>query len=327
MSDDDLAQHLQRLGLTTAEGEVYLALLATGHTTAIQASEKLGREPDEVERALDRLIELGLAAKSGADASSVVPAEPSIALDHLTNSRSAELQQAHIATINAYRGFRRSVQPQATDDLVEVLTGPQITERVGQIEGATETEVVRFDSPPYHMNRPTNPTELHNLERGITYRVVYARSSVQNSNYYESNIRPCIAAGEQARLLPTVPVKLTIFDGRLAMVSMSFVEAEINDSLLVVRASSLLSALTGLFETSWRSAFPLHLGGKVPPALSPVQARILELLGAGLTDDSMAMLLGISRRTLSRNLEQLNHRAGATTRFQLALYAARKGWL
>ncbi|MEV7562846.1 hypothetical protein [Streptomyces sp. NPDC089795] len=41
----------------------------------------------------------------------------------------------------------------------------------------------------------------------------------------------------------------------------------------------------------------------------------------------MAELLGVSRRTLSRHLESINTRAGSTTRFQMALHAARNGWI
>lgn len=172
-----------------------------------------------------------------------------------------------------------------------------------------------------------NECEVRSLERGVVYRVVYSKSAVENGAYYGVNIKPCIAAGEQARVLPSVPVKLTVFDRRIAFVSMSFVEAEINHSMLVVRPSSLLSALTGLFETAWRTALPLHQGTRAPAALPPSQRRILELLGAGVSDETIAELLGISRRTLSRQLEQLMGRAGTTTRFQLALQAARSGWL
>ncbi|WP_435056320.1 helix-turn-helix domain-containing protein [Streptomyces venezuelae] len=47
--------------------------------------------------------------------------------------------------------------------------------------------------------------------------------------------------------------------------------------------------------------------------LRPVHRRILELLATGVNDETIAELLGVSRRTL--------------TRFQMALYAARKGWI
>ncbi|MFG3101389.1 helix-turn-helix transcriptional regulator [Streptomyces sp. NPDC048182] len=327
MSDDDLSAHLCRLGLTPPEAATYLAMLHTGLTHSSGLAEHLGRPFAETARHLGRLGEIGLVSARGPDGDEAVPVDPAIALDHLSHARAAELQRAHASAVNAYRDYRRSVSPQATEDLVEVVTGPRIVDRILHVEGAADAQVLRFDSPPYHVPAGANPTELGNLRRGVEYRVVYSKSAVQNHAYYADNIQPCIAAGEHARVLPTVPVKLTVFDRRLAVVSMSFVEAEVNDSLLVVRPSSLLSALTGLFETAWRAAYPMHFGDRVPPSLRALHLRILELLGTGVTDDTIAQLLGISRRTLSRNLEQLNHQAGTSSRFQLALYAVRNGWI
>ncbi|MCS0603598.1 helix-turn-helix transcriptional regulator [Streptomyces sp. LP11] len=327
MGDDDLAGHLTLLGLTPEEAGTYLAMLRTGLTSPLALAEHLGRPSGETARCVGRLIEVGLASALGSDGVSAVPVDPTIAWDHLTHTRAAELELAHASAVNAYRDYRRSVSPQSTEDLVEVITGPRIADRILRVEGTADSQVLRFDSPPYHIPAGANPTELDNLARGVEYRVVYSKSAVQNRSYYASNIQPCIAAGEHARVLPTVPVKLTVFDRRLAIVSMSFVEAEVNDSLLVVRPSSLLSALAGLFEAAWRAAYPMHVGDRVPLSLRPLHLRILELLGTGVSDDTVAQLLGISRRTLSRNLEQLNHQAGTSSRFQLALYAVRNGWI
>ncbi|MEW1910148.1 helix-turn-helix transcriptional regulator [Kitasatospora sp. NPDC085895] len=329
MTDEDLGTHLARLGLTRRQAEVYAALLAGGPCCREELAGRLGAGlgTEELDLRLAELRRLGLITEAGSEGGEHAPVEPSLALDHLAHTRTAELHRAHQAAVNAYRGYRRTVSPQATEDLLEVVTGPAVAERIRQIEAAAESEVLRFDSPPYHTDGPANPVEERNLQRGVVYRVVYSRSAVENTAYYDANIRPCIAAGEQARVLPTVPVKLTVFDGRLAIVSMSFVEAEVNDSLLLVHPSSLLSALTGLFETSWRTALPMHRGSGSPPGLGPVQRRILELLATGVTDDTIAELLGVSRRTLSRHLEQIGARAGSRTRFQLALHAARNGWL
>ncbi|WP_433246592.1 helix-turn-helix transcriptional regulator [Streptosporangium sp. CA-135522] len=327
MIHEELPRHLAHLGLGDREALVYTTLLQTGPITVEEFADALLWDVEVLQETVARLIELGLAASSGADGAAVTPAEPSIALDRLAHERAAELQRAQIAAANAYFTYRRTVHSQATEDLVEVVTGPQIVERIHHIEGAAETQVLRFDSPPYHTHGQPNEEEIRNLEGNVEYRVVYSRSAVQNADYYARNIKPCIAAGEHARVLPTVPVKLTVFDRRVAFVSMSFVEAEINDSMLIVRPSSLLSALIGLFETAWRSAFPMHLGEREPPALKQIQRRILELLATGITDEKIAELLGVSRRTLSRHLEQLTHSAGAATRFQLALHASRNGWI
>ncbi|MEU6232108.1 helix-turn-helix domain-containing protein [Kitasatospora sp. NPDC047058] len=338
MTAEDLPTHLCRLGLTRREAEAYTALLAArsddgGRPAGSPRCDRGApgdRGPDgdpALQQDLAQLRRLGLVTVSEAEGGRHVPVEPTIALEFLAHSRAAELREAQQAAVNAYGGYRRSVSPQPTENLVEVVTGASIVERIETIEAAAESEVLRFDSPPYHTHGTANPTQIEKLRQGVEYRVVYSRSAVQNAAYYAANIKPCIAAGEQARILPTVPVKLTIFDGRLAIVSMSFVEAEVNDSLLLVRPSSLLSALTGLFEASWRAALPMHLSGRVPPALTPIHRRIIELLATGVTDDTIAELLGVSRRTLSRHLEQLNSRAGSVTRFQMALHAARNGWI
>ncbi|MFI7101339.1 helix-turn-helix domain-containing protein [Streptomyces sp. NPDC050161] len=327
MAASDMTASLRRLGLTPTEAEVWLRLLEDGHRTVEELAHRTDRTPDEVKRAAERLIERGLAATGCPDHACLAPVEPTLALDQLSHARAAELQQARLAAANAYRDHRRAVHRQATGDLVEVVSGPRIADRIRQFEGAAEHEIVRFDSPPYHIRGSANPLEIRNLERGVGYRVVYSAAAVQNAAYYAANIQPCIAAGEQARVLTTVPVKLTVFDKRLAIVSMSSVETEANDSLLLVHPSSLLSALLGFFESSWRSAYPMHLGDQIPPTLRPTHRRILELLGTGVTDDTIAQLLGISRRTLSRHLAQLYQRTGATNRFQLALHAAHKGWI
>ncbi|MCF3131877.1 helix-turn-helix domain-containing protein [Streptomyces olivochromogenes] len=328
MAEEDLRTHLCRLGLSHRQADIYMALLAIGPCRQESLARDLDEEQEQdLEGELAQLRKLGLITVSGTDVCQHVPVEPTIALEYLAHARTAELRQSHQAAVNAYRGYRRSVSPQATENLVEVVTGPSIAEHIWNIEEAAETQVLRFDSPPYHTHGSANPIEVEKLKNGVEYRVVYSKSAIENSAYYSINIQPCIAAGEHARILPTVPVKLTIFDQRLAIVSMSFVEAEVNDSLLIVHPSSLLSALTGLFETSWRTALPMHLNERVPSALSPMHRRILELLATGVTDETIAELLGVSRRTLSRHLEQLNTRAGSLTRFQMALHATRNGWI
>ncbi|WP_438318836.1 HTH domain-containing protein [Streptomyces sp. HUAS TT3] len=53
----------------------------------------------------------------------------------------------------------------------------------------------------------------------------------------------------------------------------------------------------------------------------------MQLLATGITDETIAEPLGVSRRTLSRHIEAMNTRAGSVTRFQMALHAARNGWI
>jgi DNA-binding NarL/FixJ family response regulator len=54
---------------------------------------------------------------------------------------------------------------------------------------------------------------------------------------------------------------------------------------------------------------------------------ILTLLRAGLTDDAIARVLGLSRRTIQKHISETAELLGARTRFQIALMARDRGWL
>lgn len=324
--DAALEQQLQRLGLSAVEARVYLQLLATGPATPAVLSAGDGADAAAVDAALAHLGAVGLVGPAG-EGGAVVPVAPLPALDLLTREREAELRAATVAATSAFDTFRRTVWPQPTDGLIEIVTGSDMRTRIEQIEVNARGEILRFDSPPYYTTAHPNEMEYANLARGVAYRVVYARAAVEVPGYYEDNIRPSIAAGEQARVLPTVPVKLSIVDQRMALVSLPIQHADVNNSLVIVYPSALLSALTGLFEIAWRAALPMYVGDERPSTLRPVERQVLELLAMGLTDEVIADRLGVSRRTLTRHVERLLDRAGVDGRFQLGLFAARNGWL
>ena len=61
--------------------------------------------------------------------------------------------------------------------------------------------------------------------------------------------------------------------------------------------------------------------------LPELDARILGLLLAGLTDQAVANQLGLSMRTVQRRVRALMDRVSADTRLQLGFHAARNNWL
>jgi len=324
----DNSAHLRVLGLGDDEIDVYQHLLHTGPASVGEIASHLDTSYDEVDEALRGLVRGGLARRSGTDQSRFLPVPPDAGLEALTLRRESELKTARIEVLNAFDEFRRTIHNESTTHLVEVVTGSAIVERIQQIEQGVQREIMAIDSPPYYTKAVANPTELEHLRRGITYRVVYSPESVEMPDYLEGNILPAVQAGEQARVLPDVPAKLTIIDSSIALVSMVVRDTAVNRQLLIVRPSSLLTAMIGMFELCWRNALPLHAAaGPDDDRLEPIERRLLALLATGAADDTIARTLGISRRTFFRYLERLMTRTGAGTRFQLALHATREGWL
>ncbi|WP_350279515.1 helix-turn-helix domain-containing protein [Kribbella sp. HUAS MG21] len=326
-TDTERAEHLRVLGLNDDEIKVYQHLLRTGPSSVTELDAAVPEREGSIDSTLGGLVQAGLARRSGSDHSRYLPVPPDAGLEAMTLRRESELKQARIEVLNAYDEFRRTVHNESTTHLIEVVTGSAIVERIHQIKSGVQREILAIDSPPYYIGGP-NQEEIDQLRRGVSYRVVYSPESVEVPGYLTENILPCVEAGEQARVLPDVPAKLTIIDGAIAFVSMSARDTDVNRSLLIIRPSSLLTALIGMFELCWRNALPLHASvGTEDDRLEPIERRLLALLATGAADDTIARTLGISRRTFFRYLERLMNRTGASTRFQLALHAARENWL
>ncbi|MGW1433341.1 LuxR family transcriptional regulator [Streptomyces sp. NPDC002431] len=327
MENAEPGEALRMLGIGPASVRVYLALLELAPAPLGAVGEATGLEGEELAGAYGALVAAGLASAAGKDGDVVAPVPPAAGLEILARHRAAEIEESRIAVGGAFESFRRHRLAAYNDDLVEVVTGEAVGPRMRQAWASAREQIRQFESPPYFPMPETTDDALATLARGITQRVVYSRESLEHPGHLAEVIEPCVRAGEQARVMPSVPVKLVIIDEAYALVSLSIREADVHNTMLVVQPCGLLSALIALFEQSWAGALPLHGRTTRPGGLPPADRRLLWLLAGGAGDDVIARELGISRRTLFRRLQVLMARLGAANRFQLALQAQRSGLL
>ncbi|UGY92007.1 LuxR family transcriptional regulator [Streptomyces gobiensis] len=326
----ELAGHLAALGLDADAVELYLRLLdGTGDVCDMRALSS-GLSSGLSSEVVRKLTALGLAVEG--DEHPLLPVPPGAALELLTRRAALRLEEARAAVTGAYERYRRRSPAAAGGVVAEEVTGEDIERRLGEALAEAREEVLRFDSPPYFWDSERGAAaEVAMLKRGVRHRAVYARASLAHPGHLTSNIQPCVDAGEQARVLPELPVKLTIIDDRIGFVTLSIAEVDVNRSLLVVRPSGLLTALRALFEACWDRALPIQAAtgtsGPSGARPGPAERRILAMLVAGVPDSQIIRELGISRRTFFRRMELLMAQAGAGSRFQLALQAQRRGWL
>ncbi|MFF2328143.1 MULTISPECIES: LuxR C-terminal-related transcriptional regulator [unclassified Streptomyces] len=321
-----LEEHLALLGLSAEATRLYRSLIdgPTRHGPAGTGSAAARQE----------LIDSGLAAEapaawSDSPAPVLFPLPPTAALELLTRRQEMRLEEARSGIAMAFDRHRRSMPPGPNDGIVEVVDGDAAIERrLEELRNSAEHETRMFDSPPYFRDtaRATR-TATDLLARGVRHRVVYSQAALTHPGKLDGNILPCVEAGEEARVLPALPVKLTLIDDQAALVSLPIATVDVNHVLLVVRPGALLAALSELFALAWDTALPLHGGQGAAQRLSPTERRILAMLAAGVPDAQIIRRLGISRRTFFRRMEILMAQTGATSRFQLALHAIRRGWL
>jgi DNA-binding NarL/FixJ family response regulator len=139
-------------------------------------------------------------------------------------------------------------------------------------------------------------------------------------------IDACADAGEQARLLPAVPMKMKLADHTTAMLPLTPAGTS---GALVIRAPVIISALREYFELLWERATPLKPQRSAAPGdrLTPAQQAVLELMAKGLQDDKIAQLTGTSTTTVRRHITAIIRRLGVSGRFAAGAAAQRRGWI
>jgi DNA-binding CsgD family transcriptional regulator len=139
-------------------------------------------------------------------------------------------------------------------------------------------------------------------------------------------IRACADAGEDARLLPQVPMKMKLVDYTAAMLPLTPTGTA---GAVVVRAPVIVAALREYFEMLWDRATPLKPQRPTAPGnrLTRGQQVVLELMAEGLQDDAIARRAGLSTTTVRRHIAAVMKRLDVTSRFAAGAAAQRRGWI
>ncbi|HEX5997237.1 MAG TPA: hypothetical protein VFY84_19020 [Jiangellales bacterium] len=163
---------------------------------------------------------------------------------------------------------------------------------------------------------------------GPTVRTIYDRSTLEHPGALPT-VEALIRSGQQTRVLPELPVSLSLADDRLAVLPR---EIAGRPAIAVVHPSALLDGLIRLFEELWQRAFPLGQAEASPTTKrdqstgTAGQQRLVMLLLSGLTDEAIARQLGVGYRSAQRRVAALMAELDAHTRFQAGVQAALRGY-
>jgi DNA-binding MarR family transcriptional regulator/DNA-binding CsgD family transcriptional regulator len=324
----------ETVGIPETEARVYEALISRGNSTADVLSSRVNVTTSTTTRALSSLIDRGLVTRTPGRPARYSAVEPSLAGSVLIAKREHELRllQQHLNKLD--EAFHAEKSARRLDARIEVVTGaPQIWRTFVRVQRRAQREIRAFDKPPYfvaageHGDEGPNLEERRFLEAGtIGYRVVYDQESVALPGRLE-NIWEGIRRGERAKVGTSLPVKLVMCDDALAI--MSSADDYHNGIAYLIHPSSLLDMAAALFESVWARAVPLNRSGPngVQETMDPRDRQLLGLLASGATDEVIARTFGWSIRTVQRHIHDLMQLAGARTRFQLGMEAARRSWL
>jgi sugar-specific transcriptional regulator TrmB/DNA-binding CsgD family transcriptional regulator len=321
------AKTLQPLGVTAEAERVYRALLRGPDGTLRELAANAGISAARARRAVGDLESAGLVSRRATRPVRYLPAAPGTAVEALILRREKELEGCRLLTAELTADFRDSARGKLATQVIEVIADREVIfQRFIRLLAAADTEVLMFDKPPY-VGPLENPFEMEALERGVSWRAIYAPDGLYPDRMEQ--IRRWQHSGEKARVHPEIPVKLAIMDRKTALMQMTAGHGS-EDMAILIHPCALLDALTLLFDSFWRRAVPLSwnlpglVGGGPRPAAE--NEDLLRLLAAGFKDEAIARQLGVSTRTIGRRLADVMRDNGVSTRFQLGILLARQGW-
>lgn len=322
---------LGAIGLDETHESAYRALVSAGAADVPDLARRLTLGEHDTERALRRLERHGLAAQSSARPGRWVAAPPGVALGALLTQQRHELEKAELAAALLAEEYRAGATETAVHDLVEVVIGAAaVAQRFLQLQlGASDEVCALVTGSPVAVTGMENDAEEQAADRGVRYRVVLERA-VLDQPHGVTELSAALGREERVRVVDQVPTKLVIADRTLALVPLTSHTGE--PAALVVHASGLLELLFGLFESVWRDALPVSLGGsgvteQQPEGPDGTDLEVLSLLLAGLTDASVAKQLDLGLRTVQRRVKRLMELSGVSTRLQLGWHAYERGWV
>jgi DNA-binding CsgD family transcriptional regulator len=318
--------------LDAREEQAYRLLVGLSAAKAADLAEVAELPPHEADEVLQRLQAKGLVAVQQADEPVFRALPPDVALGTTLLRRQESLEAARKTVAALSEEFRASASRRDAHHLVEVIVGATtLRERLRDLQESAREEILWFcRANPLAMQGADNTEEYGALSRGVRYRAIYERALLETPGELDS-IAEGVSWGEEARALPTLPVRLAIVDRSTAVCPLVRDDESIGEpTAAVIGRGQLLDALLALFESHWEQATPVRLQPDdtlVAEGLDDSERFLLSLLVAGVPDKSIASQLGISRRTVQRRLDRMMALAGVDTRTGLAYQAAKRGWI
>ncbi|MFD7463281.1 helix-turn-helix domain-containing protein [Streptomyces tendae] len=332
---------LEIAGLSPDEESVYALLVAFGRAGAADLAERAGMPVERMHRVLESLTAKGLSSPTDGTPRLHQAAPPDVALLPRLKRSADALDLAQHEAARLIESYRDTMRRRDAGQLLEVITGAEaLRQHLRQIQTSVREEMLWFCKAQYvAMPSGSNTEEFEALARGVRYRVLYEKAFFDDEGAVD-NVVAGVRAGEVARAVPQLPLRLAIADRAVAvfpLVAGGPHGSPEEPTTALVRDSNLLAALVALFERYWEDAVPLDVddtgelsgtdGPAAPDALAPTDRRLLSLLVAGVADKAIASQMQLSRRTVQRRIQGMMERANAATRMQLAWQAARRGWL
>lgn len=218
------------------------------------------------------------------------PASPALALQGVLVDHQQQMARDQELLLNGQRRladaqaqYGAGVDGRFPEHLVPVVSDrAQISELSASLVNTARKDWMTLEN--LHTEMPLTADfaqpPLPSFDGRVRCRSIYEAAAMEDP-VARRIIRSCAEAGEQARLLPQVPMEMKLADQTTALLPLT---PSGTAGALVIRAPVVITALREYFEMLWDRATPLTAPSPVAAAdrPTPAQQAVLERMAEGL---------------------------------------------
>lgn len=267
MNKEEYLEKMTHLGLSETESKIYMALLAKRELSAREIHELTGVPRTKVYEITQKMVLRGICiSKKVGRKTKYQAVEPKRVFNKLIEEHKQEIKKKE----NLAKALEKALTPLYhqgmknvdISDYVEVINDlSSIHERYVSLVKNTKFELLAFVRPPYaYQGRREKLEEQENaefeiLKRNVNVKVLYEYTSEKDLKSLLEHINKCVSAGEKARIIEKLPVKMYVFDRKYVLMALENKKAKkTNLIMLVIEHSGLGKAASMLFEYLWKKA-------------------------------------------------------------------------
>ncbi|MCK4305439.1 MAG: TrmB family transcriptional regulator [Candidatus Eisenbacteria sp.] len=269
MTEATLLENLAKLGLNAYEARGYLALMERKSLTATQISTVSGIPRTRVYSVTESLMKKGLCSFIPGKIRKYRASEIDVAVDNLLrrNEESFEERRQRVLKAAAHLKDQLSgVYGDRSEDIdpleyIEIIKEPHlIRKRFMQLVEEAKEEVLVFSKGPYSGPREGMAEQLEQekdiLKTGVRGRCIYEIPKDEDERrWFFRGIEQAVKAGEEARVIKELPMKMAIIDERTVILALEDpVSRQPSLTSQIVEHRALARGLKVLFETFWQDA-------------------------------------------------------------------------
>jgi len=260
-------EKMMRLDISEREAKVYTALLTKRELTALEIHELTNVPRTKVYEIIKKMRHHGMCIEKQMGRKKKYQAvEPGRAFDNLIREYENDLgekkRQAKDIAKMIHPIYNRGIQIEDVTEYVEIVKGlPSIHERYISLVKNTKKEILGFVKRPYIHQAKSQKlgeqehAEFEILKRGAVIKSLYEFPNEEESEWLIAHIKKCIQAGEEARVIEQIPVKMCVFDMKYVFMILENPKlATLSLTNLFIEHPGLARAIRMSFNYLWEKA-------------------------------------------------------------------------